>query len=809
MNRRTRLGLTCVAAMALLLGMVSPTNAQGLPGFGQDLSNPFGNQPAFGGGDDLAAKVTYTATLEGTEGTNTGTLRVQAEVISGWHTFSTSSPNGGPIKTELKLESADLQVKGSWLSDVDPEIHFDDLFGVDVEEHRGTVTWSVAVSWNAGFDPATAPLGNVHVTGQVCTDDAGACIPTDETPAITFTSWKAAPVLTREYRPDGSHLVLTGKVTPATAAPGDTVTLELRAAPTDDFHIYGWAEQSTPKGISAETLIVVTKANQWSVERPVADPEPQAEESGIQEQPITYSHRAPVTWSLPITIPDDAEPGAYTLEGLIGFQTCSDNSCDMPAAAKFTLTLNVAAAATSDSGEVAFTAYEPDGKDAYQAVNELAKNAAWGTGPVVKQAAPLGVILYWVGISFVAGLILNVMPCVLPVIGLKIMSLVSQAGSHRMQIVLLNLWLSIGIISVFMVLGVAAVVFGMAWSDHFTNPWFVVALTGIVFAFGLSFLGVWEVPIPGFAGSHEASQLASREGAIGAFFKGVFSTILATPCAGPMMIPALAFAITQPPVIAMGMFAAMGIGMASPYLLIGIFPSLIRLLPKPGNWMVTFKEVVGFAMLGAAVFLASVLVDDMRIPMLATAVAIGIGCWWAGKIELTASTSQRMQGWVVAVAIVAFGGWGSFKLLGPVDTELDWTPYDASVLQAKLNDGQPVFVDFTANWCFTCKVNERSALNVAETKSLFEEHKIVAMKADKTLPNAEIDQLLLELGNNAKAIPCYAVYVPGREEPVFFEGLISIETVRARLAEAGIALDGVPAVVQEGGNQPVGMIAAE
>lgn len=808
MNRRTGFGLTYVAAMAVLLGMVSPISAQGLPGFGQDLSNPFANQPSFGG-DDLAPKITYTASLEGVEGTNTGTLRVQAEVIPGWHTFSTSSPAGGPIKTELKLESADLQLQGSWKSDIDPEVHHDDLFGVDVEEHRGTVTWSVGVTWNAGFDPATASLGNVHVTGQVCTDDAGACIPTDETPAITFTSWKAAPVLSREYRAPDSNLILTGKVSPATAAPGDTVTLELHATPTDSYHVYGWAETATPKGIAAETLIVITKANQWTVERPSADPQPAAEESGLREQPINYTHRAPVTWSLPITIPADAAPGDYTLEGLIGFQTCSDTSCNLPSAAKFSLTVAVAETAGTESAEVQFEAYAPDGKDAYQAVNDLAKNATWGGGEQVKQAAPLAVILYWVGISFVAGLILNVMPCVLPVIGLKIMSLVSQAGSHRMQILYLNLWLSIGIISVFMVLGVAAVGFGMAWSDHFTNPWFVVALTGIVFAFGLSFLGVWEVPIPGFAGSHEASQLASREGAIGAFFKGVFSTVLATPCAGPMMIPALAFATTQPPVIAMGMFAAMGIGMASPYLLIGMFPSLIRVLPKPGNWMVTFKEVVGFAMLGAAVFLLSVLVDEMRIAMLATAVAIGLGCWWIGKIELTAPTSQRAQGWVLAVAIVALGGWGSFKFLGPVDTELDWTPYDASVLQAKLNDGQPVFVDFTANWCATCKVNERRALNVEETKTLFEQLKVVAMKADKTLPSPEIDQLLEKLGNETKAIPCYAVYVPGREEPVFFDGLISTETVRARLAEAGIALEGSPVAVEAAANQPTGIVAAE
>ncbi|MEZ6106578.1 MAG: cytochrome c biogenesis protein CcdA [Pirellulaceae bacterium] len=246
------------------------------------------------------------------------------------------------------------------------------------------------------------------------------------------------------------------------------------------------------------------------------------------------------------------------------------------------------AATGDDESAVSFTKHQPAAGDAYSSVAEVAKASVWGAPAgeapePVKQAAPIGTILYWVGISFLAGLILNVMPCVLPVIGLKIMSLVSQAGSHRLQIFYLNVWLSLGIIFVFMLLGTLAVVFGMAWSDHFTNPIFVVVLTGIVFAFGLSFLGVWEVPIPGFAGSSEANQLAQREGAIGAFFKGVLSTVLATPCAGPMMIPALAFATSQPAGIALGMFAAMGIGMASPYLLIGIFPKLIRWLPSPAT----------------------------------------------------------------------------------------------------------------------------------------------------------------------------------------------------------------------------------
>lgn len=775
----------------LALALTPTLSAQDLPGLG----NPFGG--GLGGfGASAEPEVTYDASLEGIEGTTTGTLSVKATIQPGWHTFSITNPSGGSVPTSFALP-AGLTAGGSWTADRDPEIHFVDVFGVDQEEFKGEVIWSVPVRWEAGTDPAS--LGQVQVTGQACTDADGACVATDASVAIRFVGFAAPATVAGDFRPADAHVIWRGEVVPATIRAGETFEVRLTAEPTDGFHIYGWSEKSNPKAISADTLFAFTKRNGWSVAAPVANPEPQIEETGLKIQPTNRVHHGPVTWSMTFRAPNDVPPGEQRFEGLVGYQTCSDQTCDLPMGAKFSFAVTVGEQGGSEAGTVAFVAYAPSSGDAYKEIAKGADAASWGlaeaAGPEIKQAAPIGTILYWVGISFIAGLVLNVMPCVLPVIGLKIMSLVSQAGSSRFQIFHLNLWLSIGIISVFLVLATLAVGFGMAWSEQFTNPWFVVVLTSVVFVFGLSFFGVWEIPIPGFAGSSGASKLAEREGAIGAFFKGALSTVLATPCAGPVMVPALAFAISQPPVIAYGMFAAMGIGMASPYLLIGLVPATIRWLPKPGDWMLTFKELMGFAMLATVVFLVSILQDDMRIPMGTLLVVLGFACWWIGRIPMTAEAGKYVGGWVVAILIVAAGGFGAFRFLGPApEQSLAWVKYEPAALEQFLTEKkQPVFLDFTANWCVTCKVNEGRALNIAETKALFAEHKIVAMKADKTVKSPEIDRILEELGNTGKAIPFYAVFVPGSDKPVVFDGLISHDTVRAKLAEAGLPIDGAAA----------------
>lgn len=257
------------------------------------------------------------------------------------------------------------------------------------------------------------------------------------------------------------------------------------------------------------------------------------------------------------------------------------------------------------------------------------------------------------GLAFVAGLILNVMPCVLPVIGLKIMSFVQQGGESRFRVFALNMWFSIGLMAVFWTLAAVAIGVGLGWGDQFSSATFSIVLIAVVFAFALSFLGVWEVPIPGFAGGNTASKLAEKEGYGGAFTKGILATVLATPCTGPFLGPALGWAVAQPTAITLLAFSAVGLGMASPYLLIGAFPKLISFLPRPGAWMDTFKQVMGFVLLGTGVWIFSFLNDGYFVPTYWLLLALAVACWLIGLVPLTAELPQKLRAWAAGTAIVA------------------------------------------------------------------------------------------------------------------------------------------------------------
>ena len=304
---------------------------------------------------------------------------------------------------------------------------------------------------------------------------------------------------------------------------------------------------------------------------------------------------------------------------------------------------------------------------------------------------------------------------------------------------MLNLWYSLGLMSVFLVLGTLAVFLGLGWGEQFSSVAFNAILASAVFVFALSFLGVWEIPIPGFVGSSKANQLADQEGATGAFSKGVLTTILATPCSGPMLGPALTWAVSQPATIAYAGFASVGLGMASPYLLIGAFPKLIAFLPKPGAWMDTFKQTMGFILLGTVVFLLTFISIPYVVPTVALMIGLWAACWWIGRTPLTEPLNKKLRAWIAAGAFATLIGFISFGWLHQVmasrferavdrelshrnlqasgtDTnsnlqptrtvanvkhdsnELPWQPYSLQLLKKLTAERKAVFVDFTADW---------------------------------------------------------------------------------------------------------------
>ncbi len=235
------------------------------------------------------------------------------------------------------------------------------------------------------------------------------------------------------------------------------------------------------------------------------------------------------------------------------------------------------------------------------------------------------------------------------------------------------------------------------WAEYFGDLRFLVPMIGIVFAFGLSFLGVWEIPIPGFVGSSKVQGAAQKEGAVGAFSKGVLSTVLATPCAGPLLVPAVGWATTQPPGLTFLTFTSIGLGMAAPYLLIGIAPRLISFLPKPGAWMDTFKQLMGFLLMGTVVFLFVSVPEKYVIATLTLLLGIGIACWWIGRTPMTADFAARLKGWATSLLMIAAAAVLGFILLVPHHL-IQWQPYSRVTLDQHLTEGRTVMVDFTADW---------------------------------------------------------------------------------------------------------------
>src|SRR5439155_8331510 len=223
----------------------------------------------------------------------------------------------------------------------------------------------------------------------------------------------------------------------------------------------------------------------------------------------------------------------------------------------------------------------------------------------------------------------------------------------------------VGVLAVFLALATAAAFAHLGWGEHFGFLGFQVAMTVLVFAFALSFLGVWEVPIPGFAQSSASSKLQHQEGAAGAFFKGIFTTLLATPCSGPFLGTVFGNLLRQPPQVIYLVFASIGLGMTSPYLLIGAFPRLVRWLPKPGPWMETFKQLMGFVLLGTVAYLFTLVDADYRIATLALIMGTWFACWLIGRVPVYEPVDKQLKAWAAACAVAAAVGVFAFRFLGP------------------------------------------------------------------------------------------------------------------------------------------------
>ena len=489
----------------------------------------------------------------------------------------------------------------------------------------------------------------------------------------------------------------------------------------------------------------------WS---PATSKEPDA----FGDLPIE-THQGTVTWYAPLEVASGIDPARLKIDGKVTIQACNDTSkfCLPPTPFAFAAALGPGIAVPGE--------------------------AASGQAAVVSPFDLQG-LLVQLALAFLGGLILNIMPCVLPVISLKILSFLQQARESRGRVFFLNVWYSLGLLSVFMVLAALAATAGLAWGEQFTLPWFKVAMTAFVFVMALSFLGVWEIPIPGFVGTGGVNQLQAKEGPSGAFFKGVFTTILATPCSGPFLGPVFGYLLKQPPHMAYWIFGAVGLGMASPYLVIGVFPQLIRFLPRPGAWMETVKQIMGFLLLATVVYLFTTLSATYFIPTLALLVGLWFACWWIGRTPLRAAAHWRVAAWVGGSAVAALVGLFAFTMLFQ-ESKIPWQPFSPEALERARSEGKTVMVDFSADWCLTCKTNLKFAVETDAVRDLVKANGVVPMLADWTDRSPTIKKALNDLGYNS--IPVLAIWPSKRsgKNMIVLSDLIRENQVIEALKEAG------------------------
>ncbi|MEN6558033.1 MAG: thioredoxin family protein [Thermoguttaceae bacterium] len=516
------------------------------------------------------------------------------------------------------------------------------------------------------------------------------------------------------------------------SADGRSGQLAVTATIQPGWHIYSLTQPSggpLPSKIELAPTPGVRLAGPF---RPTVAPHVGKEPEAFGDLPIE-THSDTVTWIAPIELTAAVDPKNLVLTGKLSGQACAQ-ACvlmNVPFSARWTEKTIVA------PGE--------------------APTAATAS------SAHRDTLLRLCLAAFLGGLILNVMPCVLPVISLKLMAFLEQSGESRGRVFLLNVWYSVGLLSVFMVLAALAATLGWAWGEQFTHVWFKVAMTAVVFVMALSFLGVWEIPIPGFLGVGRANQLQSKEGPGGAIFKGVFATILATPCSGPFLGPVFGYLLNQPPATVYAVFGSVGLGMASPYLVLGAFPQLIRMLPRPGAWMETVQQLMGFLLLGTVVYLFNTLSPRWFVPTLTLLMGLWLACWWIGRTPLTASTGRRWTAKIGGLLVAALIGWFAFTVLVE-ESKIPWQPFSPQAVERARAQGKTVMVDFTANWCPNCKTNSKLAIDTEAVAALIHRNGVVPMLADWTDESPMIKKALNDLGHNS--IPLLAIWPADRSQKV-------------------------------------------
>ena len=549
--------------------------------------------------------------------------------------------------------------------------------------------------------------------------------------------------------------------------PGDKSFLTLKVEIPKDSHIYG-----NPKGpgTGKPTTLNIKKNDHFLIQEPKFLP---AEKFyGFGEKKFTWVYHHETKIFLPFKVKEKAPLGQNYLD--IEYQSllCTNSTC-LPQNFNIRYPIEINSLTNDQKGLQPFLKEFNLSKASKEILNETEKissaqnlNSTWldkitqeNFKPIFLQSSKITNLLQAILLGIIAGLILNFMPCVLPVASLKIMDFVKHANKDRKELFILGAIFSSGIIVSFLFLAILASFFGYNWGNLFQNNIFLIIMASLIFVLALSMFDLYSLNVPFL---QSLGNIEQKNYYLDTFFKGLLATLLATPCSGPFLGGTLAWALTQPPLIIFIIFISIGIGMASPYLLISLNPRFMKIIPKPGPWMKTFEHLMGFFLIFTVLYLISLLPSFLFLPIITFFSFLGLGFWQYGIWGSLHQPKKKRLLAILSLIVIIIGGYFlSFKYLYSHSETKNFFNYEKfsleKIYQNKKNN-QISIVKFTADWCPNCKAVEKISLETKAIKEKIKNHNLILLKADLTRKSSEADTFLELLGS--RSIPFLAIIPP-------------------------------------------------
>jgi thiol:disulfide interchange protein len=523
------------------------------------------------------------------------------------------------------------------------------------------------------------------------------------------------------------------------------------------------AKMPMPKSAPAEWRITAHRTANQALLRISGDvaltsPHFYSEDAFVQYDGAQQLTAGPNTLTLTLPVSDDSDASTQNVVGVLAYTDSTGAYHGVLVNAPLSAVGGAAAAGIHDSG------------------SESPSPSSTGTRFATSGGSTMGLGLTLL-FALLGGLILNLMPCVFPVLGIKIVGFVNQSGSERHKVTTHGLVFTLGVLLSFWALaGVLAMLRAggeqLGWGFQLQSPVFVFGLTVVMLIFALSLSGVFEF---GLNATGVGSSLPMGQGYGASFFAGVLATVVATPCSAPFLAPALGAALVLPTLQSFLVFTAIGLGLSAPYLLLSMYPQAVKALPRPGRWMETFKQVMAFPLYATVAYLIWVLAGQVGENGLLMALLgltmISMAVWLYGR--------YNRPGTGVRSARLGVGGGLSLLLIGlnlgwpraAAPTDIVWEPWSAERVEQLRAEGRPIYADFTARWCATCQANKKVVFASDTVKRYFRDHKVATLKADWTNADPRITAELAKW--HRSAVPFNLIYVPGNSGPTALPELLT------------------------------------